>query len=571
MLIRNLSSCFKTQPFWILVACLALGGSLFNAWYGFPLPASLECYRSSIGGVLPYSDAEAYLAGANRFINLGSLDSWNMRRPFTTLLLSFYLKITGLNFWYAIILQMIICATALGLYLRTIQQHLGFAATFISLLFIYYYEQCYVHTPLSETLGLTLGLLSFVLLWNGWLQKNQKIFYSGIATLAIGLCARAGPNLMFFGVLFLPFLLPFSHSRIKDILYCILAFIVPFIAMIRIFNVFGVSSDGMAFSNLSHTIYGLVKGGKGWIYAFSDPDIQTPITTMSDAQQAIFLYKESWKTFLNHPLDLFIGIAKYFSAFVLWFVNQPTFGKGLVKAGSTVISSSLLFYLVYRIYKNRFANYRAFLFLVVFFASIAASAMLVFKDGGMRPFAVAIPFIGALLGFSFYKPQENETKTYTQNFIAISGVTMLLLASGIGHSIPAPFLSKNVADLNLHAEPGLEIFLTYNTNKQPYLYISKSQGYHFNTITTDTIQRLGSAYASSDQLLGKDIINISHKYTNNKLVLINIYDYLTNTTKWVLSEDQILSIHTDWLIIYANKVTNVLQKVHTANGFAELP
>jgi hypothetical protein len=130
--------------------------------------------------------------GANYFNDVGYLDSWNMRRPLNALFFAFRLKITNDNFWYSMLLQSALCATSLTIYLRTVQKDLGFLATLLSLAFLFYYIQNFAHSTLSEALGLTLGLLSFVFLWNGWLQ-NCLIFNIGMAS-AVGLSARAGPN-----------------------------------------------------------------------------------------------------------------------------------------------------------------------------------------------------------------------------------------------------------------------------------------------------------------------------------------------------------------------------------------
>ena len=137
MPIKNLSSFSNHWVFWGFVSILVLGGGLLNAWLGFPFPAPFEGIYCTIGGVIPYSDAEIYLSGAHRFIETGFLDPWNMRRPLNTLLLAFYLKITDFNFWSVITIQMGVCAFALTVYLKTLRQDLGILAAFISLIFLY--------------------------------------------------------------------------------------------------------------------------------------------------------------------------------------------------------------------------------------------------------------------------------------------------------------------------------------------------------------------------------------------------------------------------------------------------
>src|SRR5690606_29351137 len=100
------------------------------------------------------------------------------------------------NFWYIIGIQACLCASALTLYLRTLQKTMGTLSAFVALVLSFYYARNYIHTTLSETLGLTLGTVSFILLWNGFRNANKLVFNAGIATLAIALTVRAGPNFM---------------------------------------------------------------------------------------------------------------------------------------------------------------------------------------------------------------------------------------------------------------------------------------------------------------------------------------------------------------------------------------
>jgi hypothetical protein len=339
MLIKNLNSSFNNWLICFLLALIAIAGALFNAWLGFPFPASHEAVFSTIGGTIPYSDAEVYLSGAHRFIDSGYLDSWNMRRPLNTLILAFYLKLTAFNYWYVIMLQAVACIFALTLYLKTIRDDLGNLSTLAALLFIGYYAQSYIHTPLSETLGLTLGLLSFVLLWNGWIQKKRIIYNSGMAMLAVALCARAGPNLMVGALLLLVLMRPLTNSGYKDALYAFVSFVIPFYLISKLSTLYGSPTDeGMAYSNFGFVLYGLVNGGKSWMFSYEDPHMKELLINKSEAQQALILYAESWNVFVKNPLNLFIGMGKYLSAFFVWFMRTLSFGYGVTRLITVIIS-----------------------------------------------------------------------------------------------------------------------------------------------------------------------------------------------------------------------------------------
>ena len=567
---KNLNSFFNHWIFLGLIATLALGGALLNAWFGFPFQASLDAIYGTIGGILPYSDSEIYWSGAHRFIDLGYLDAWNMRRPLNTLLLAFYLKITGFNFWYVMAIQMGICAIALTLYLKTLSEDLGILATLLSLIFIYYYAHMYIHTTLTETLGLTLGLLSFVLLWNGWIEKKPITFNAGMASLAMALSVRAGPNFMVCGFLLLILLHPFTHSRFKDLLFSILSFTISFYLFTKLSSFFGnPTGDGLAFSNFGPTLYGLVNGGKRWTFAYEDPHIKNLLMQKSEAQHAVILYKESLRIFISNPLKLFVGMGNYLGAFLIWFVRLLTFGEGLIKIGTTIMSALWWIFIGFKVFQKRLLHYRAYLFLVIVFLSIAASSMIVFKDGGIRTFAVAIPFMGALIGFAFAKLAPLETQQRPQNALAIGGVLFIFLASTMALYIPSRLNTPNISALNLSQEQGQETFLTYNLNKQPHLLIDPSPEIHLRSSPRITLQK-GGIYYHSDELLEIDIAKIANGFQNNNLVILIIYDYISHLTKWVLAENHILDTNADWIEIHAKLTANDFKKIYQACSYMEL-
>lgn len=557
---------------WGIAATLTIAAPLFNAWFGFPFPAPSEGVHSAIGGVIPYSDAEGYLSGAHHFNASGFLDTWNMRRPLNALFFSFRLKVANGNFWYAMAIQAGLCMIALTLYLRTLRQDIGLLATSISLVFCYYYLQVYVHTTLSETLGLTLGLLSFVLVWNGYIQKDRFVFNAGMASLAVALCARAGPNFIIPALFLLVYLDPFTKSRFKDLTFSILSFVVPFLMMNKLSTFFGEpTGSGMAFSNFGATLYGLVSGGKSWTYAYQDPHIQSLITGKSEAQEAKILYRESWNVFKNNPLSLINGMRSYLGGFLIWFVRQLSFGEGIVRALSTIVAIIFLIFLGVRVFIKRHLFNREFLFLILVFTGIAASAMVVFKDGGMLTFAVAIPFMAALFGLSFASQANLKERKTPENILAICTVLFIVLSSILSSFVPFGMKAPDISALKKRKVPGQEIFLTYNPKKQPHLLIDAASGFHFRAISPSTIRKAWIVYSWSDSSIAQDLRNTANQFKNNNLVLLHIYDYISQSNRWVLSENHILDLESEWVEIQASFFSPDFKRIYVANSFMGIP
>lgn len=568
MPIKNLNSSFNHLGFWVLISLLALGGGLLNSWLGFPLPAPYEGVYSSVGGVIPYSDASGYFTGAHRFIENGVLDSWNMRRPLNTLLLAFYLKISNFNFWSVMILQMGVCAIALSLYLKTLRQDLGILSTFAALFFIYYYAQMYIQTPLCEILGLTFGLFSFVLLWNGWQERNRFIFNLGMIALAVGLSARAGPNFMVLGFLVLVYLDPFTKSRIKDLCYSILCFAVPFFLLSKLSSFFG-TSGGMPFSNFGLTLYGLVSGGKGWTYAYNDPQVQNLLAGQNEANEAMILYRESWNVFKGNPLLIFFGMGKYLCKFFAWFVKQLSVGVGPVKYITTILSLAFWGIISFQIFRNRPKINRGFLFFIITFISIASSSMIIFQDGGMRTFAVAIPFMGALLSVAFVAAPSFKNYRVVQNMLASCGVFFIVIASLVAHYLPSIRTTTEISSFSTNKISGQETFLTYNVNRQPHLLISSSTGLNFRTLSPNKIKETWSNYLFCDPVTTSELLKIVNKKINNNLVLLQIFDYISRSSKWLIAESHILNLQSDWIEIQTSFDSLDNKTIYIVQSFKE--
>jgi hypothetical protein len=561
---------FPSSISWGFIALIAIGLPLLNAWLGFPIPTTPEAMYNAFGGVIPYSDASGYLEGSYQFNSYGYLNAWNMRRPINALFLAFRLKITDGNFWATIVIQVGLCIVALMFYLQTIHKYMGTRSAFISLIFFFYYAHNYVHSTLSETLGLTLGTLSFILLWNGFQNKNRMVFNAGIAALTIALCARAGPNFMIPALFLLVYFEPFTSSRLKDLTLCAASFILPLVFMIKLSTIFSGPVPGIAFSNFSYVLFGLVSGGKSWLYALQEPTVAALIQGKTEAQQTSILYAKSWEVFRNNPLLLFIGMFQYLGGFVYWFIRQFTFGSGITFYITTVVSFFIWAYLGVKIYMKRKQFQSAYLFLVIVFLGISASACITWKDGGIRPFAVAIPFVGALIGLAFGKisTRLQDLKT-RENMWSVCLICFIIVSS-----TATPFISsfhKKIPELsntNIQKSVDEELFLTYKPAKQPYLILENAPGLHFWTLSLNQIE--SRKYVYQDSTIGIELSDIASQYVNKNNALFFIYDYITKSHKLIVGALDMININSEWLVIRAVFIDKEGKTIYKAINYQEL-
>jgi hypothetical protein len=96
---------------------------------------------SAIGGLLPYSDAAGYFDGAERLLHDGVLTPWAERRPLNSAFFAARLFISGENFYYAMMIQAAVAATALYLASNAVARLQGFSVGVVFFAQLFFFEQ----------------------------------------------------------------------------------------------------------------------------------------------------------------------------------------------------------------------------------------------------------------------------------------------------------------------------------------------------------------------------------------------------------------------------------------------
>ena len=266
-------------------------------------------HPSAIGGLIPWEDAAAYYYDARQLLEGVPFDV-SARRPLYTAGLATLLKLTGQNLQMAILISVLVNAIACYLLAREIAiTHGPLPAAIVAVLtFIFYRVEGGSGTLLTENLGLSLGLASLAVLWAA-LRRHQPInFAIGLGLLTLALCARNGtffvlPALLIAGAII------FRGNRRLSVKFLLigtatttLGFLINFLLGRQISN----PGTGV-FSNFSQILYGIVVGGKGWQQVGRD---------FPTARVGSEIYQLALNHFLQHPLDLMIGLAKSFISYL---------------------------------------------------------------------------------------------------------------------------------------------------------------------------------------------------------------------------------------------------------------
>jgi hypothetical protein len=219
----------------------------------------------TIGGVVPWSDANTYFGGAQRLLFDGQLDAFNSRRPLQSAFLATELAFTRLDLRSALVLQAILLGVASYVAARAVARDLGPIAGLGLFAGIYGFARIGVDTAMTETLGVTLGALAFAALWSAVRSKNAWLVAAGMFLLAFAFDFRPGPVLL---LLTLPiafaWLLRGSRRMNWRVLW--LSVVAVVVAMsanyVAIFLFDG--DTGNVNANSGYMIYGMSRGLPGW-------------------------------------------------------------------------------------------------------------------------------------------------------------------------------------------------------------------------------------------------------------------------------------------------------------------
>jgi hypothetical protein len=290
-----------------LSAPCAFAGSIIA--YLVQLFASWENGGASwftIGGVVPWSDANSYFGGAQRLLFDGQLDAFNSRRPLHAAFLASELALTNLDLRKVLVIQAVLLGVASYLAARAVAEDLGPLTGLALFAGIYGFARVGVDTVSTETMGVALGALAFAALWQAIRRSNVWLVAGGLFLLAFAFDFRPGPILL---LLTLPVafacLLRGSRRINWRVLGLSIAVVMVAIAAnyIAIFTFHGDSDNLNA--NANYTIYGMAKGLPGWssepvswyqLYA-DHPEI----IEMSETDRNRFVSARAREELTSHP------------------------------------------------------------------------------------------------------------------------------------------------------------------------------------------------------------------------------------------------------------------------------
>ncbi len=533
----------KNQDWISLTIVFILFGTGLTTFWSIPLSEG-----QVIGGMLYFSDASRYYADAQRLLNGFPISTFSARHPLSTILLAFFLWVTGENLRITLVVITGIAAWVTWSASQEIRVRWGKipAAFFCFLLFLFYRR--YMGAPDSENLGFIFGCLGFTLLLKSLRSNSLWIYWSGLFTLSLGLTARPGtffvlPLICLWHWKTTPYSIPMRGKILLVSIFCIVsAFFINFSL-----NKILADENSQLFSNFSYTFYGISQGGTGWEQFLRDH----PEYLHSDeiiAERAAFA--DGMQSLIQDPTLAFRGVLKtYRDFFSLSSISIFGFlGSDLsINSSGNNVSFQLWMNYLFRFCMTVFASWGLFFLirnrrspshrlLLWIWAGILASVPFLppIDAGRMRVYIATIPFILVMptIGFHDFLRLKDSSLSIPDEFrlpkeIWVSGfLVAIILISPIAFKSLSPLSIKNNPNCSnsdfsnavIKIAPGSFIRLVEdNVVPGPFSY---DIGY----------SDFQSSYAMIPQ---KDLISSFDSIPPNKL-LMNTINLLNGQQIWVI-------------------------------------
>ncbi len=259
-----------------------------------------------LSGLIPLFDANSYYIDALRLMDGRAFSIFSARRPLFGSLFSVLLSITGRNLMVS--LAILTAMTGLACYFtaREIQRTHGAEIAVFILMVVFLFYRAHSGISMSESLGVTLGMLGFGLLWRGASTRSLFYIWAGLLTTTLALNARAGAFFM------LPILILWAGWLLREnklipwkILFISASAVLLGFALNLVLTRLVAITSGVPFANFSYTLYGLASGGKSWAYVF---EAHPEVLAIQEPEQSKRIYQLAFDLILANPMQAVQGM-----------------------------------------------------------------------------------------------------------------------------------------------------------------------------------------------------------------------------------------------------------------------
>lgn len=427
-----------------------------------------------VAGYFPVSDASGYWDCANQMIDDGGLNPWCQRRPLYSLFLSGVTLVSGRNLEIVLLMQAVLVGACTFLFARELKRWLGWAACVFACFSVALYAWSFVlGQTMTETLGLSIGLLAGALLIRSGEQRAFGLALAGIFLFTLGQMTRTG------AIFVLPLLCMWAATLKNSgwmsfgIRACLAALVVVAAYAVSLGAITIVGGDAsLANSNIPQTLYGL-SIGKNW----SALSLDHPELLAETRENVQAIYQLALDNIRAHPGVFLSTLGANFAAYFdgPWYALLVPIDlvRPLIVLASVIVAGMLA----------RRSRQALLVFLVVV-GEVAASSLLT-RDANVRVWAVSAPLghvaAGALLlvfvarkflvgGSSVYVEPAVAGFAFPRSTLGAAGV---VLALGLACLTPLRLIAASPEpSAMISCEPG-QRSVTTNLSASAWLIVSE--------------------------------------------------------------------------------------------------
>ncbi|MEH2526397.1 MULTISPECIES: hypothetical protein [unclassified Bradyrhizobium] len=424
------------------------------AWCGFPITACAFVFcssamwagilrpgdpnPSSIGGLVPFSDARGYLAAAFDQVKDGVWNDLALRRPLAAAFRSALLVFGNSSLQFMLILQACLVAGALCFATHAIIAWRGVWAGITFFALTYIYARYFVPTTLTEPFGLFWALLSIPFFIKAFRDHSVNAALVAFAMTTVALTTRMG-SMFTIPALVVWLVWQFGKGAAAKIRICA-------ITICTLIGVFGLNSllqrayatgPSPGTGNFAYVLCGLSIGTTWDGCAKKLAAEGTPLEGSED-DRARQLYSAAWKNFRAQPGILFRRLADSAQAFATQFPGVIWRGYGQINTPDWllrgVLTAMALIGLLYGAARRAEAVELTFWSLV--WASIVVSSSLIYFDDGARSLAASQPMMALFFALGMSNVALVPAKLQSSSSLSRNGLIGLIAAAVLFVCVP---------------------------------------------------------------------------------------------------------------------------------------
>jgi hypothetical protein len=419
------------------VICLTFILALSNSGWNGRL-VILQGEWSSIAGLIPYSDGADHFLSPMEQVLTGHWTDFASRRPFAAGLRHLIMAIAGFSYVGTLLIQTLLVSATVFAAARSVTlwrgAWAGLAFTALSLAL----ARSYLATMLSEPIGLIWAFLTIMFLVDAMRLGATRYAFLALATLTFGELTRMG-SILTIPALCLWIAITFGTKLRERIQLfaagCVIVALALFIQSLCAW-LYG-NPNTLIGENFAYTLCGLAVGGD-WSTC---PKLFAPEFSRlaTEREHVSFLFSRAVDIMLRDPSVAIRSM--YFNVTTFVRVTPDLIFSGYDNPNK-FIPPAMAFLLLPGLFLTtwRKGARGELLFWILIFASMAASAAIIFRDEGSRTFAVTWPLVALFFALGCTSPGSLPLRHARPTFSSRGGV--LLVSAIVGLILLSPAVTR---------------------------------------------------------------------------------------------------------------------------------